>query len=639
MSSQRNDDQKNLLIAVVLSVAVMLGWQFFYAGPAMKAQQEKAQQERAAQLEREKQAAGQAGGGTTTTLPGTAVPAGTQQPGAAMSAVPTGTRTEVLAQSVRVPIETPALLGSISLKGGLVDDLMLVNYHETVDPKSPNVVLFSPLGAPNAYFAEFGWQSATRQQGTLPDSDTVWQAEANAKLTPDTPVTLTWDNGQGLKFRRTLAIDKNYMITVSDEVENATAGDVVLTPYGRLYRFGLPHTSGYAVLHEGLIGVADHNISWCGTFTASTFCELTYKHLLDEGSKSFESKTGGWLGITDKYWAAALIPDQNTAFVADFRSQRSSEGSKEVFWTDYRHNPIAIAAGSSFKTESQLFAGAKQVKIIEGYEVEHNIRQFELLIDWGMFYFITKPLYYLLDWLYGILGNFGLAILAVTVIVKGLFFPLANKSYESMAKMKKLQPQMEQLRERYKDDKAKQQQELMALYQKEKINPLAGCLPILVQIPVFFALYKVLFVSIDMRHAPFFGWIRDLSATDPTSIFNLFGLLPFAVPEVLHVGVWPIIMGLTMWVQMQLNPPQPDPVQQQIFSWMPLLFTFLLASFPAGLVIYWAWNNVLSIAQQWYISHKQGADIHLIDNLKRTFAPIGRLLGLIKTETKPETKG
>lgn len=620
--SQRPDDQRNLLIAVALSMVVMLGWQFFYAGPQIKAQHEKAQREKAAQ-----EAASKASGGSTTTAPaasGTALPGSQAQQ--TITAIPTGTRSEALAKSARIAIETPALTGSISLKGGLIDDLVLAKYRETVDPKSPNVVLFSPLGAPHAYFAEFGWQGASGGQTPLPDSETVWQAGAGAKLTPDTPVTLTWDNGQGLKFKRTIAIDKHYMLTVSDEVQNTTSGDVVLTPYARLYRFGMPKSAGYGtVLHEGLIGVpGDAGLQ-----------EITYSHVLEDGgAKSFDGKTGGWLGITDKYWAAALIPDQKSTFAGSFRGKRASAGTEDVFWTDYQLGVQPVAAGATHKVEGRLYAGAKQVKVVEEYEAQYGIEKFELLIDWGWFYFITKPLFYLLDWLYGILGNFGIAILAVTVIVKGLFFPLANKSYESMAKMKKLQPQMEQLRERYKDDKAKQQQELMALYQKEKINPLAGCLPILVQIPVFFALYKVLLVSIDMRHAPFFGWIRDLSAADPTSIFNLFGLLPYAVPEFLHIGVWPIIMGLTMWFQMQLNPPQPDPIQQQIFSFMPLLFTFLLAAFPAGLVIYWAWNNILSISQQWYISHKQGADIHLMDNLKRSFAPIARLLG-----RRSESKG
>ncbi|WP_333795169.1 membrane protein insertase YidC [Hyphomicrobium sp.] len=623
--SQRPDDQRNLLIAVALSMAVMLGWQLFYAGPQIKDQHEKAQREQVV-----KDDAGKSGAASPVvpTLPGSVQPA---QPAQPLPTLATGTRTEALARSERVLIETPSVTGSISLKGGLIDDLVLVNYRETVDPKSPNVVLFSPLGAPHAYFAEYGWQGSVGSPMPLPDSETVWHAESGAKLTPATPVTLTWDNGQGLKFQRNISIDEHYMLKVSDTVQNTTSGDIVLTPYARLYRFGTPLTSGYStILHEGLIGVpGDAGLQ-----------EIPFADVLkDGGGKSFDSKVGGWLGITDKYWAAALIPDQKTAYAASFRGQNSgAAASQEIFWTDYQLGVQPIAAGATHTVEGHLYAGAKQVKLIEGYEASLGIEKFELLIDWGWFYFITKPLYYVIAWLYGILGNFGLAILAVTVMVKAAFFPLANKSYASMAKMKKLQPQMEQLRERYKDDKAKQQQELMALYQKEKINPLAGCLPILVQIPVFFALYKVLFVSIDMRHAPFFGWIQDLSAADPTSLFNLFGLLPFAVPEFLHIGVWPVIMGLTMWVQMQLNPPQPDPIQQQIFSFMPLLFTFLLASFPAGLVIYWAWNNVLSIAQQWYITTQQGAEVHLVGNLKRTFVSLGRLIG-IKGESKSETKG
>jgi YidC/Oxa1 family membrane protein insertase len=334
--------------------------------------------------------------------------------------------------------------------------------------------------------------------------------------------------------------------------------------------------------------------------------------LKEGGTKTFKQATGGWLGFTDKYWAAALVPDQKVPYDAKFGA---SKGTKEYFQTDYLMNPVSIAPGSKGAITSHLFAGAKQVNLIEGYGAQLGARQFDMLIDWGWFYFITKPLFKLLHWLSQVFGNYGLAILATTVLVKLVFFPLANKSYESMAKMKKLQPEMEKIRDRFKDDRVKQQQELMALYKNQKINPMSGCLPIVLQIPVFFALYKVLFVTIDMRHAPFFGWIKDLSAPDPTSIFNLFGLLPYQVPEFLMVGAWPIIMGITMWVQMQLNPQQPDPMQQRIFNWMPVMFTFLLASFPAGLVIYWAWNNVLSLLQQYYIMRKNGAEIHLWKNL------------------------
>ncbi len=489
--SQPPNDQKNLLIAVILSVAVMIGWSHFFAGPQMKAQQEKAQREKA------EKAAAEGAPSPAAASPGAAATSGAPQAAQASTTTgvqPAATREEAIARGGRVAVETPSLKGSISLKGGLIDDLVLEKYRETVDPKSPNVVLFSPPGAPHAYFAEYGWQAASKSV-SVPDSETQWSAPQGAKLTPSTPVTLTWDNGQGLVFRRTFKVDENYMFDVVNEVENKTSSDVALAPYARLYRFGKPVTAGYAVLHEGLIGVpGDAGLK-----------EVTYAAVIkDGGAEVFDNKTGGWIGITDKYWAAALIPDQKTAYSANFRGRGSDAAGKgELYWTDYQHAASVIGAGQTASSSSHLYAGAKQVKVIEAYEANLGIEKFELMIDWGWFYFFTKPLYFLIDWLYQFLGNFGLAILAVTVIVKAAFFPLANKSYESMAKMKKLQPQMEQLRERYKDDKAKQQQELMALYQREKINPLAGCLPILLQIPVFFALYKVLFVSIDMRHAPF----------------------------------------------------------------------------------------------------------------------------------------
>ncbi len=333
----------------------------------------------------------------------------------------------------------------------------------------------------------------------------------------------------------------------------------------------------------------------------------------DGGSKSFKEKNGGWIGITDKYWAAALVPDQKAAFEANLSG--SKRDGRDYFQVDYTFPGMAIANGAKGSNTVNLFSGAKQVGVIEAYQNKLGIKQFDLMIDWGMFWFLTKPFFKLLHYFAAMLGNYGLAILAVTLVVKAAFYPLANKSYESMAKMKKLQPEMEKLRERFKDDRVRQQQELMALYKNEKINPAAGCLPILLQIPVFFALYKVLFITIDMRHAPFFGWIKDLSAADPTSLFNLFGLLPFVVPEFLHIGAWPIIMGITMWIQMQLNPQQPDPIQQKIFNWMPVMFTFMLASFPSGLVIYWAWNNVLSLLQQYAIMRKNGTEVHLWKNM------------------------
>jgi YidC/Oxa1 family membrane protein insertase len=512
-------------------------------------------------------------------------------------------RQAAVAAGPRVRIETPSLTGSIPLKGGRIDDLVLTKYRETVDPASANVVLFSPSGAPHPYYAEYGWLAGHGVAQPMPNQDTLWRQEKDAPLTPTSPVTLVWDNGQGLVFRRTISVDTDYLFTVAEEVENKTGAPVTLHPYALISRHGMPKVEGFYILHEGLIGV----------FGTAGLQEIAYADVLkDGGSKTFKQTGGGWLGFTDKYWAAALVPDQKTPYEAKLSG---TKGPKDYFQTDFAGGPVVIAPGARHTTTSHLFAGAKQVNLIDAYGERLGAKQFDLLIDWGWFYFITKPLFKLLHWLSLFFGNYGLAILATTVLVKLVFFPLANKSYESMAKMKMLQPEMEKLRERYKDDRAKQQQELMAIYKAKKINPMAGCLPILLQIPVFFALYKVLFITIDMRHAPFYGWIKDLSAPDPTSLFNLFGLLPYAVPEFLHVGVWPIIMGITMWVQMQLNPQQPDPIQQKIFNWMPVMFTFLLASFSVGLVIYWAWNNVLSLIQQYTIMQKNGAEIHLWKNM------------------------
>ena len=591
---QDQDHQKNLLLAIVLSVAVLLAWQMFYAGPKLKDEQERRQRAQQEQTQAKPSTA-------PTTTPGEA-----PQVAAPSAAVPTEAqnREAVLRSSaqVRVPIETPSLQGSIALQGGRIDDLVLLKYRETVAPQSPNVVLFSPSGAPAPYYAEYGWVAGPGVTQPMPGNDTLWRLEKGNTLTSSSPVTLLWDNGQGLIFRRTVAADDNYLLTVTDTVENRSGAEVSLYPYALISRHGLPHTQGFYILHEGPIGVMGEE----------GLKELHYADLLKEGGNKTFKNTGGWIGITDKYWAAALIPDQKVAYTASFRGIK---GSKDRFQTDLLLSALPLAPGASATTTSNLFAGAKQVTLIEAYKEQLGAKQFDLLIDWGWFYFITKPLFKLLHWLSQLLGNYGLAILATTVLVKLAFFPLANKSYESMAKMKKLQPEMEKIRERFKDDRAKQQQELMALYKNQKINPMSGCLPIVLQIPVFFALYKVLFVTIDMRHAPFFGWIKDLSAPDPTSLFNLFGLLPYQVPEFLHIGAWPLIMGATMWFQMQLNPQQPAPVQQKIFNWMPVIFTFMLASFPSGLVIYWAWNNVLSLLQQYAIMRKNDAEIHLWRNL------------------------
>jgi|KBSSwiStaDraftv2_1062776.scaffolds.fasta_scaffold03711_10 YidC/Oxa1 family membrane protein insertase len=604
---QDQDNQKNLIIAIVLSMAVLFAWQFFYAAPKEQERQSRIRQEQAAKAKEQAPPAPS----TTPNAPGTsAKPDQARQPGAAptpgdQAAIVT-TRQGAIDAGPRVGISTPSLKGSIALKGGRIDDVVLARYRESVAPKSPSVELFSPSGSPHPYYAEFGWTAGKDATQPMPDGNTLWRAETAGPLTPQSPVTLVWDNGQGLVFRRTIAVDTNYLFTVTDDVENKTGSAVSLYPYALISRHGLPKIDGvWMVLHEGFIGALGD----------SGLKEVNYADVLKEGGTKTYKQTGGWLGFTDKYWAAALVPDTQVPTEARFTGTKGAAGGKDTFQADVSAGPIEVPPGGRGSFTSRLFAGAKVVSLIDNYNKTLGARQFNMLFDWGYFWFLTQPLYMLLHWFAQIFGNYGLAILATTVVVKALFFPLANKSYESMAKMKLLQPEMEKLRERFKDDRAKQQQELMALYREKKINPMAGCLPILLQVPVFFALYKVLYLNIDMRQAPFFGWIQDLSAPDPTSIFNLFGLLPFAAPDFLHVGVWPIVMGITMWVQMQLNPQQADPMQQKIFNWMPVMFTFLLANFASGLVIYWAWNNLLSLTQQYLIMKRNGAEIHLWKNI------------------------
>ena len=599
-------DNRNMILAVVLSLAILLGWQYFYGMP-------QAEQQRAAQQQAQLASQQASAPAASTSVPAPAVgPDGVPLPGQGTVPGTPMTRAEAIAASPRVAIETERLNGSISLKGGRVDDLMLMQYRETVDRNSPNIVLLSPSGSPHPFYAEFGWTPAAGANVRVPGPDTVWTAESTT-LTDKNPLVLTYDNGEGLTFRRTFRVDDYYMFTVRDEVENTTGAPVTLYPYALVSRHGVPNVAGFYILHEGLIGVIGEN----------GLQEIGYSKLEAGKPESFSGATGGWLGITDKYWAATVIPDQNVKF--DARFSTAMRGNVPSYQADFLAAPITVGAGETAHSNSQLFAGAKVVQVVDGYQRTYNIDRFELLIDWGWFYFITKPLFLVIDWIYRLVGNFGVAILLVTVALKVVFFPLANKSYASMAKMKAVQPELTAIRERYADDKVKQQQAMMEMYKKEKINPVAGCLPILIQIPVFFALYKVLFVTIEMRHAPFFGWIQDLSAPDPTTIFNLFGLIPWnpgSVPVIgayLMLGAWPIIMGITMWVQMKLNPAPTDPTQQTIFNWMPVLFTFMLAHFAAGLVIYWAWNNTLSVAQQAFIMKRHGVKVELFDNIKNVF--------------------
>lgn len=578
-------DNKNLILAIVLSVAILFGFEYFYSTmfPPPEVPPGAPQ--------------GSTAEDTAPTEPGTAPvspPAARVAPGAPSAgppAVPGQDRQAALEATPRVRIDTPSIAGSIALIGGRIDDVKLKNYHVTVDPSSPQIVLLSPPRAPETYFAEVGWGAAGAGID-VPGPDTEWTADRET-LTPEQPVTLTWTNDGGLTFTRTVAVDENYMFTVTQTVENTSDEAVTLYPYALVSRHGTPPTSGFFILHEGPIGVFN-----------DTLKEVDYSDVREEGVIS-QTSNGGWIGITDKYWLAAVIPaDQNGLMEARFVHHRGD--NIDIYQTDFTGDALQIGAGETVESTSRIFAGAKRARLLDDYAARYNIPHFDRAIDFGWFYFLTKPLFYFLIFIQSYVGNFGVAILVLTVVIKLVFFPLANKSYKAMSQMRRLQPEMLKLRERFGDDKMRLNQEMMALYKREKVSPASGCLPMLIQIPVFFALYKVLFVTIEMRHAPFFGWINDLSAPDPTSIFNLFGLIPLDLPQFLTIGAWPLIMGVTMYLQQKLNPQPPDPMQAKIFMMLPIIFTFMLAQFPAGLVIYWTWNNVLSIIQQWVIMRRTG---------------------------------
>ncbi|MBW9063485.1 membrane protein insertase YidC [Rhizobium herbae] len=591
------ENNRNYFVAIALSVLILIAWQFLYINP-------KIEKERIA-AEQTTQANPAAGNQTTAGQTATGQAATGQTPA---GAVPGGneSREQAIAKSARVTIDTPALSGSINLTGARLDDLKLKEYHETVDDKSPIITLFSPADSKDGYFTELGY-IGNEASGTVPGPATVWSVKSGEKLTPATPVVLTFTNEKGVVFTRTISVDEHFMFQITDTINNGSGAPVSLSSYGRVTRFNKPTTPSIYVLHEGFIGViGEHGLT-----------EVAYGKVEDEAPIQPGKTTTGWLGITDKYWAATIVPPQATPYEAKFAH---FPDGRPRYQADYKQDAITIAPGQSTDLKALVFAGAKQVPLVDGYEKSYSIPQFDLLIDWGWFYFITKPMFKLMDFFFRYFGNFGVAILLTTIVVKALFFPLASKQYASMANMKKVQPKMEELKKKHGDDRMALQQAMMQLYKDEKINPIAGCWPILLQIPVFFALYKVIYVTIEMRHAPFFGWIQDLSAPDPTSIFNLFGLLPFEVPHMLLIGVWPLIMGVTMFLQMRMNPTPPDPTQAMLFTWMPVVFTFMLASFPAGLVIYWAWNNTLSIAQQAVIMRRHGVKIELFDNLKGLFS-------------------
>jgi len=580
-------NNRNFMLAIALSAAVLFGWQYFVAMPAMKADQAKQ-----ALLAKE-----------------------AKHPAIVMTPVPGGApaqlpRDKALALAgPRIKIDTPSVDGTLTLKGARFDDLRLKHYHVTADPRSGEIVLLAPKGTNYPYFVDFGWSNAEGIKTPLPNDNTVWKLTSGDRLSVGRPVTLSWDNGHGLVFTRQIAVDDQFMFTITDSVENKGAAAATLYPYALVVRDGVPKTDHYWVLHEGFVGVANSSLK-----------DASYDDFKDDGTppKTFSS-TGGWVGITDKYWMAAVAPPQGENFDGAYRA--SPFGSTKAYQADYRLGArTAAAGGGTVRVVHHLFAGAKVVDTLRHYEHTLGITRFDLAIDWGWFLIITQPLFWVLDQFYKLLGNFGLAILLLTVAVKLVTFPIANASAKTMAKMKKVQPEQEKIKERFADDPAKQQQAIMELYKREKVNPVTGCVPQLLVIPVFFSLYKVFFVTIEMRQAPFYGWIHDLAAPDPTSIVNLFGLLPYSVPSFipafLSIGIWPILMGMTQWVQTKLNPAPADPIQARMFGLMPIMFTFMFATFPAGLVIYYTWNNLLGIAQQWYIMSRQGVEVHLFKNLR-----------------------
>ena len=495
---------------------------------------------------------------------------------------------EALSADKRVKIETNSIVGSINLKGLRIDDIVLKKYNETQEEFSEKIRVLQPIDTYDGYEVTFGWIKNQNANFETPNAESIWKvSNSNATLTSTNEVEFEWSNTTGQTFITTIGLDEDYLFDITQEVKNNSNEEIIINNASKVTRKQAPSLSGMFILHEGLLGVLQEKLEL-----------IDYDDLKDdEETLNFESDNG-WVGITDKYWLAALIPDQNKSFKAIYTYDNG-------YIAYYRSlNATKVAAGSDHIVESQIFIGAKEAKLIDRYQEDYGIYNFDLAIDWGWFYFLTKPLFNVIYFFSELSGNFGLAIIILTVITRIVFFPLANWSFISMAKMKMLQPEMTRIKELHKDDRAQQQQALMALYKKEKVNPISGCLPILIQIPFFFAIYKMLFVSIEMRHAPFYGWIQDLAAKDPTTIFNLFGLIPWDPPSFMIIGIWPVLMGLTMYIQQKLNPAPPDPIQARIFMFFPLFITILLAQFAAGLVIYWTTNNVLSIIQQWIINKR-----------------------------------
>lgn len=612
-----DDQNKNLILATALSFAVILVWFLLFPPP------EPVEDPNDPTVSESTEESVDPSGAPIAATP--------QADPSETNAAPSEPET---ADAPRLSIETGTLTGGISLLGGRIDQLSLKNYRQSLDPGADIVSMLEPVGSANAYYALYGWApGGDLAPDRVPGPNTLWQAPEDATLSSDTPVTLTWDNGHGLVFEREISIDDDYMFTVTQSVTNSGDATVTLAPYGILARHGEPRNlKNFFILHEGMIAMAD------GELTETDYDDLDPATRYEE----IPVESSGWIGFTDHYWMSTMIPSEGTAV----RFSAFHDGARDIYQTTMRKPTQTLAAGATVAMTSQLFAGPKEWETIRNYEAGEHLDSFgsSLMyglglqsgqpggidgfidsIDWGWFFFLTKPIFFGLHELNAVIGNMGWAIIALTLIIKALVFPLAYKSYASMARMKELQPKMEEIKERVGDDRQKMQQEIMGLYKKEKVNPASGCLPILIQIPIFFSLYKVIFVTLELRHAPFIGWLRDLSAPDPSSLFNLFGLLPWDAPDpnsivaLIFIGVLPILLGVTMWIQQKLNPAPTDPTQKMIFAWMPWVFMFMLGGFASGLVIYWIANNTITFTQQYLIMRSHGYKPDVFGNILSSF--------------------
>jgi len=590
-----DDQNKNLILATALSFLVILVW--FVLFPPQEPMRDPNQP-----------VASQ----SADTVPG--VPPVSD--GAPIQGTAPGGLEVAGAEIPRIAVETPSLAGSMSLLGGRIDQLSLSTYRETLNPDSPLVELLNPVGATHPYYAMFGWApGGSLGFEDVPGANTVWTQTGGATLTPDSPIQLTWDSGKGLIFRRDVSVDDKFMFTITQIVENSTATTVRMAPYGTISRQGMPpNLANFFILHEGVVRMSD------GELQEIDYDDMPEQPADDRWGANADVITvtnNGWVGFTDKYWMTSLIPQPGSAFT----SVAKYNANANIYLTEARLAAMDIAPGTTATSTTRLFAGAKEWEAIRGYQDDSGIEGFLDSIDWGWFFFLTKPIFYVLHWLNALIGNMGWAIIGLTFFLKALLLPLAYKSYVSMAKMKELQPEMEALKERAGDDRQKMQQGMMELYKKNKVNPASGCLPILLQIPIFFSLYKVIFVTIELRHAPWFGWIRDLSAPDPSSVLNLFGLFPWSTPEqgsiffIFSLGVLPILLGISMWLQQKLNPAPTDPTQKMIFAWMPWVFMFMLGTFASGLVVYWIANNMITFGQQYLIMRSQGYKPDVFGNI------------------------